>query len=286
MFGNPVYEKATDKNGGNAVVTTYGYDSLGRLTRAVCDGYSYEYYYNEQGLLREKRSSGKRLISYEYDNAGQMIRMTNPEGITVSYEDDRLGRMSRIYNSSGMEVRYEYDCLDRLEQITYGNGIVTRYQYDDSGNISQLETKAGDKILVSFRYEYDGNGNRTSKIGEQKLVGGESSNLSVTYQYDVRGQLLEENRNGDACCYTYDAAGNRLQKASKEELTSYLYNEKNQLVSEEGNRGKKTFIYDPQGSIIKEGTWSNRSCRSRMMEHWTMVQGLFMPMIRWDGLLP
>lgn len=252
VFGNPVYEKATDKNGGNAVVTTYGYDSLGRLTRAVCDGYSYEYYYNEQGLLAEKRSSGKRLISYEYDNAGQMIRLTNPAGITVSYEYDLLGRMSRIYNSSGMEVRYEYDCLDRLEQITYGNGIVTRYQYDDSGNISQLETKAGEKSLLSFRYEYDGNGNRTSKIGEQKLAGGESSNLSVTYQYDIRGQLLEENRNGDAYCYTYDAAGNRLQKASKEELTSYLYNEKNQLVSEEGNRGKKTFIYDTQGSIIRE----------------------------------
>ena len=181
-----------------------------------------------------------------------MIRMTNPEGITVTYEYDSLGRKSRIYNRSGMEVRYEYDCLDRLEQITYGNGIVTRYQYDDSGNISQLETKAGDKILLSFRYEYDGNGNRTSKIGEQKLAGGESSNLSVTYHYDIRGQLLEENRNGDACCYTYDAAGNRLQKASKEELTSYLYNEKNQLVSQEGNRGKKTFIYNPQGSIIRE----------------------------------
>ena len=252
VFGNPVYEKATDKNGENAVITTYGYDSLGKLTRAVCDGHSYEYYYNEQGLLKEKRSSGKRLISYEYDNAGQMIRMTNPEGITVSYEDDRLGRMSRIYNSSGMEVRYEYDCLDRLEQITYGNGIVTRYQYDDSGNISCLETKVGGEILLSFRYEYDGNGNRTSKIGEQKLAGGESSNLSVTYQYDVRGQLLEENRNGDACCYTYDAAGNRLQRVNQEEITSYLYNEKNQLVCEEGVRGKRTFIYNPQGSIIRE----------------------------------
>jgi len=119
VFDNPVYEKATDKNGENPVITTYGYDSLGRLIRAVCDGYS-----------------------YEYDNVGQMIRMTNPAGITVSYEYDLLGRMSRIHNSSDMEVRYEYDCLERLEQITYGNGIVTRYQYDDSGNISQLETKA------------------------------------------------------------------------------------------------------------------------------------------------
>ena len=62
-----------------------------------------------EGLLKEKCSSGKRLISYEYDNAGQMIRMTNPEGITVTYEYDSLGRKSRIYNSSGMEVRYKYD---------------------------------------------------------------------------------------------------------------------------------------------------------------------------------
>ena len=252
VFGNPVYEKATDKNGENAVVTTYGYDSVGRLTRAVCDGYSYEYYYNEQGLLAEKRSSGKRLISYEYDNAGQMIRMTNPEGITVSYEYDLLGRMSRIYNSSDMEVRYEYDCLDRLEQVTYGNGIMTRYQYDDSGKVSCLETKVGEESLLSFWYEYDGNGNRTSKMGEQKLAGGESSSLSVTYQYDIRGQLLKENRNGKAVCYIYDASGNRLQKANQEEITSYFYNEKNQLVCEEGSRGKRNFIYNPQGSIIRE----------------------------------
>lgn len=251
VLGNPVYEKATDKNAENAVITTYGYDSLGRLTRAVCGGHSYEYYYNEQGRLREKRCGGKRLISYKYDNAGQMIQMTNPEGVIISYEYDLLGRKRRIY-SSGMEVCYEYDCLDRLEQIVYGNGIVTHYQYDDSGNVSSLETKLGEENLLMFQYEYDGNGNRISKAGEQKLVGGESSIIHVNYQYNVRGQLLEERRNGEACRYTYDAAGNRVQKESSEGITSYRYNKKNQLVSEEGNRGKKTFIYNHQGGIITE----------------------------------
>lgn len=75
VFGSMVYEKAVDKNGENPVITTCRYDSLGRLIQAVCDGHSYEYGYNDEGQLKEKRSSGKRLISYEYDKAGQKIWM-------------------------------------------------------------------------------------------------------------------------------------------------------------------------------------------------------------------
>ena len=59
VFGNLVCEKAVDENGENPVVTTCRYDSLGRLTHAVCNGHSYEYIYNDQGRLKEKRSGGR-----------------------------------------------------------------------------------------------------------------------------------------------------------------------------------------------------------------------------------
>ncbi len=62
VFGKPVYEKATDAEGKNPNIRTWHYDSLGRITRAVCDGHSYEYIYDKQGNLKEKRS-GKRLVS-------------------------------------------------------------------------------------------------------------------------------------------------------------------------------------------------------------------------------
>lgn len=45
-------------------ISTWNYDSLGRITRAVWDGHSYEYIYDEQDNLKEKRSSGRRLVSY------------------------------------------------------------------------------------------------------------------------------------------------------------------------------------------------------------------------------
>ena len=269
VFGNLICEKAVDENGEKPVITTCRYDSLGRLTHAVCNGHSYEYIYNDQGQLKEKRSGGRRLISCTYDRAGKITEITDPVGVTTHYEYDILGRTSRISSPGGMEVRYRYDCLDRLEQIHYGNGIKTSYQYDADGNVSHLETRMGSDILLSFRYQYDGNGNRLTKTGVQGPATDGSSALDITYQYDVRGQLLEENRKDAVFRYNYDAAGNRVRKEETGENrnieTVYSYNEKNQLINTEeirtdGIRRRNTFTYSRQGSILKEETESG-TCR-------------------------
>ena len=248
VFGSPVYEKATDAKGENPCISTWNYDSIGRLICAVCDGHSYEYTYDNQGNLKEKRSNGKRLISYNYDKAGNITEIKDPAGVSSYYEYDLIGRLSRIHSGEEMEVCYTYDPLDRIENIQYGNGIKTTYAYDCSGNISQLETKTKDTVLLSFTYQYDGNGNRTSKIGTQGITARNSALQSATigniteesnalalhpavmgnitegssalqpsvmdihYQYDIRGQLLQERRNGASVHYTYDAAGNRIKK--------------------------------------------------------------------------
>ena len=186
VFGNLVCEKAVDENGENPVVTTCRYDSLGRLTHAVCNGHSYEYIYNDQGRLKEKRSGGRRLISYTYDRAGKITEITDPAGVTTHYEYDILGRTSRISSPGGMEVRYRYDCLDRLEQIRCGNGIRTSYQYDADGSVSHLETRMGSDILLSFRYQYDGNGNRLTKTGTQGPI---TDGSSALVQHCINNQV-------------------------------------------------------------------------------------------------
>ena len=257
VFGKPVYEKASDVEGKNPNIRTWHYDSLGRVTRAVCDGHSYEYVYDAQGNLKEKRSSGRRLISYAYDKMGQITEMKDPTGVCTCYEYDILGRRSRIYNDDGLEVCYGYDALNRISHIRYGNGVETAYAYDGNGNISSLETKAGEKVLLSFAYQYDGNGNRTAKVGTQAsaVLGGITAGnnaLNISYSYDVRGQLLEERRNGASVSYAYDKAGNRIRKTDSKGATLYQYNGKNQLIEEENNDGIKQFTYDRQGGIVEE----------------------------------
>ena len=259
VFGQPVYEKATDAEGKHTNISTWHYDSLGRVTRAVCDGKSYEYIYDAHGNLKEKRSNGKRLVSYTHDRAGQITEIRDPAGVSTRYEYDILGRRSRIFNDDGLEVRYGYDALNRISRIHYGNGVETAYTYDGDGNIRTLETRAGEDVLLSFAYRYDGNGNRTAKTGTQATLGGITSEittgnnaLDLSYAYDVRGQLLEERRNGASVCYAYDKAGNRIRKTDAQGEIRYLYNEKNQLVEEESPADRKQFSYDRQGGIIEE----------------------------------
>ena len=176
------------------------------------------------------------------------------------------------------------------KNIQYGNGIKTTYEYDCNGNISQLETKTKDAVLLSFTYQYDGNGNRTAKVGTQGITAGscslqsnvmgnitkgssalqpsvmgnitegssalQPSVMDIRYQYDIRGQLLEERRNGASVHYMYDAAGNRIRKTEAQKETRYHYNQKNQLLKEENTEGINYFTYDKQGGIVKEKTSS------------------------------
>ena len=252
VFGDPVYEKATDADGENPCISTWRYDSLGRLVHAVCNGHAYEYAYDSQGNLKEKRANGKLLlVSYTYNRTGNITEIKDPAGVSTRYEYDLLGRMSCIHSGQGMKVQYGYDSLDRIEHIHYGNGIQTNYAYDCDGNISHLETRTESAVLLSFDYKYDGNGNRTAKTGIQGLTAG-SSALDIRYQYDVRGQLLEECRNGVAVRYAYDAAGNRIRKTEGKKETRYRYNQKNQLLQKEDADGISCFTYDRQGGIIEE----------------------------------
>ncbi len=158
-------------------------------------------------------------------------------------------------------MRYGYDALNRISRIHYGNGVETAYYYDGDGNISSLETKAGETVLLSFAYRYDGNGNRTTKAGKQASAapGGITSEntagsnaLDIFYHYDVRGQLLEERRNGVSVSYVYDKAGNRIKKADAQGATLYQFNRKNQLIAEESDAGRTQFTYDRQGGIVEE----------------------------------
>ncbi len=79
-----------------------------------------------------------------------------------------------------------------------------------------------------------------------------SNALDLSYVYDVRGQLLEERRNGASVCYAYDKAGNRIRKTDAQGEIRYLYNEKNQLIAEESPADRNQFSYDRQGGIIEE----------------------------------
>ena len=271
--------------------TTYAYDSWGNRTRTVnalgetvqelsynlngrvavqkdAYGNQTDFIYGLDGQLAEVRresgrtdgvgadhgsSSGQRILQqYEYGANGQITGIIDGNRNRKGYGRDSWGRITTVRHADGTEEGYEY-----TPSIRYGNGMETRYEYDGDGNVSRMETKSGEEVLLSFAYQYDGNGNRTAKTGSQVRAAAPgnmtegSSALDISYRYDVRGQLLEERRNGASVCYAYDRAGNRVRKEDASGEISYHYNEKNQLRSVEGKDGRKLFTYDRQGGYTE-----------------------------------
>lgn len=185
----------TDPNG---LVTTLAYDTRMRLV---------------------SRDVGGELITYTYDNAGQLTRVTLPD-------------------SSALE--YQYDAAHRLTEIRLkdsANALVgkTVYTLDAMGNRTQESVKdAADVVLQARSREYN-NLNRLFKD-----IGGTNPAVQITqYGYDNQGNLTS--RDGplsgtvDATTYAYDAL-NRLAtqvdpSGAVGGTTTYGYSGLDQLTS-------------------------------------------------------
>ena len=89
------------------------------------------------------------------------------------------------------------------------------------------------RFFMEMESEPDMNmtGNRVEKKGIQRFVGNEIVPIHTTYQYDIRGQLLEENHQeepaGVIFRYGYDVCGNRIEKEENSRRLVYTYNGKN-----------------------------------------------------------
>ena len=140
--------KRLDANG-NTI--RYSYDILDRLTRVrypkgVDDTFTYDvlsrrtsvtdaigtvtYQYDAAGQLIRVTYPGNKTLTYEYDMAGRRIRMTDPDGGVTHYAYDLEHQIIRITDPQNLTTRYTYDAANRLTQITLGNGIKTCYTYN------------------------------------------------------------------------------------------------------------------------------------------------------------
>lgn len=207
---------------------------------------------------------------YAYDNNGQLLTVTQPDGTSLNYEYDPARRLTSIVNSRGESIEYQLDAAgNRLRTITRSaTGLITRQidsQYDELNRLLLLSTAAG----ASRSYRYDKNGNQ-----HQKVDGNLSTTLmdydaldrlrstlaplttSVSYHYDAQDNLaaivdplqrstdylhdgfdgLAETAGPDAGSiqHNYDAAGNRVISVDARGLrTTFRYDALNRLIAEE-----------------------------------------------------
>lgn len=216
---------------------TFGYDLAGQMTSAQEGSSTTNLTYTDRGLLSTV-SGAAGASSFAWTPDGLMASRQDAAG-TSTYGYDTAGRLSTVADAStGHQGLFEYNSLSQVTKITYGsNGNRRSFSYD---GLRRLATdslaKPDGGTIGSITYNYDANGNETSKT----TVGfaGASSN---TYTYDLANRLTSWNNGSTTTAYEYDKSGNRTKIGSR----VFTYDTRNQLTSD----GDATYTYTPRGTM-------------------------------------
>ena len=233
--------RITDPNG---VVTALTYDLRGRLrTRTIHAG-----------------SPAAETTSFDYDNVGQLIRVTLPDASFLRYQYDAAHRLTEVADGLGNVIQYTldamgnrikedlyapndqlmktqrrvYDALNRLYNDIGAAGQTSVYLYDGNGNL----TRSTDPLNRSTIQSYDALNRRSSTTdpaggvarfgydAKDRLISvRDPINLATEYRYDGFGNLTQlSSQDTGVATHVPDAAGNVIGSTDARGMaTSYTY---------------------------------------------------------------
>jgi YD repeat-containing protein len=273
---------ATITNAASHVTSITSYNTHGQpLTMVDPNGVSTTMIYDARQRL-SSRTTGTETTSYDYDFAGQLIKVTLPDGSYLNYDYDPAHRLTELSDNLGNRITYtldvmgnrtaeqvrdpssvlaqtrsrEYNTLNRLFKEFGAQSQVTEYGYDNQGNVTSVK----DPLNRITANQYDAL-NRLKQVTDpgtgvtQYSYNGLDALTSVTdprslvtgYTVDGLGNLSQQaSPDTGTTTNTYDAAGNLLtQTDAKSQTTTYTYDALNrvtQIVFHDGSR--QVYVYD------------------------------------------
>ena len=203
------------------VTYTFDYDDLGRKTTVKVGSQTLSanvYADDRGGLLKEVQYGNGGKVSYEYDLSERPCRNTIRDAETgeliyrtaLEYDEQNRLKAFREETADGAhETTFTYDKDNRTTQIRYGSDEQkVEYTYDGLGRIASRKVTNG---ASAYETEYEFVAGDAEKYGAgattplvKKIV---QPGMNFEYEYDSRGNIISEKRNGAETKYAYDALG-------------------------------------------------------------------------------
>ncbi len=279
---------ATITNAAGHVTRITEYNGSGQpLTIVDPNGLATTLAYDARERLRT-RTVGSETTTYDYDSAGQLTKVTLPDGSYLSYSYDAAHRLTGIQDNVGNRIAYTldlagnrtqeqvfdpvntlaqtrskvYSSLNRLFQELGATNQTTEYSYDNQGNVTSVR----DPLNHTTSNQYDAL-NRLKQVTDPALgvtqygYNGRDALISVTdprslvtgYTVDGLGNLTQQaSPDAGNTTSTYDAAGNLLtQTDAKGQVTRYSYDTLNRVTLITFHDGsKQTYAYDQGANAL------------------------------------
>jgi RHS repeat-associated protein len=274
---------------GGLDVTT-GYDLLGRKGAVAFANASTSvaYGYDNASRLLTETTSG-RLLSFQYDAAGNRTRITWPDSVYVTYVYDALNHLTQATDSaSNSLVTPGYDGLGRRISMARGSGASTGYSFDNADRLTSLtQDLAGTSSDLTLSFVYNPASQALSRGVSNSAydwVTPSPSTVNKTYDglnrdaaivtangYEANGNLT----NDGTRAFSYDIE-NRLISASAPTAITLSYDPLGRLMQTTAGAATITFLYDGDRLVAEY----NGSTVLRRYVHGT---GIDEPLVWYEG---
>ena len=240
---------------GNGASNTILRDLSGRIVEKKWpDGNSIFYTYNNEGNLIQITDELGNKFGLDYDKFGKCIKLIGPQGEIAEYEYDLEENPIAIVNEKRERHLYLYDSLGRVIKQKFFDGNEEFYQYDELGNIVQIIDGEGRQTYVTYdevrniteKIYPDGTREQFSYDGLRRLTELHNDSISIHFEWDAEGNLIQEMQGDRILNYAYDSEGNQLSlEDSGGRLIQYDYDLRNRLIAmRDSASGEFNFDYD------------------------------------------
>ncbi|MBI2581455.1 VCBS repeat-containing protein [Candidatus Woesearchaeota archaeon] len=248
--------------------TFYRYDGLPYGSSPVKGDLTWE----EQWL----ESGNNPVITYKYDDYGNLIEAKNARGFTTSYEfgisDPTFTFGEKTVNPAGHAFLYSYDLgTGNLLSETDANGNIRSHSYDVFSRVKKdiLPYDAEDYPTKEYAYVFDGTSPEAIKVS-QREKSDESGTLDAYYFYDGFGKLAQlrseaENSEQAVTNFYYDALG-RLARRSN----PYFDPAAAEYALPKTGEANSSYSYDALSRVVKVEN-PDKSSKSIGFDHWKVT---------------
>ena len=245
----------------NGLVTAFTYDQRRRLKTRDVGGEITSYDYDDAGQLTKVTLPDTSFLSYSYDGAHRLTGMQDNLGNRSAYTLDAMGNRTQEQvfdpgNTLAQTRSRVYSSLNRLFQELGALNQTTEYGYDNQGNVTSVK----DPNNHTTANQYDAL-NRLKQVTQpgtvitQYAYNGldaltqviDPRGLATGYTVDGLGNLaLQSSPDTGNTSKTYDDAGNLLtQTDAKSQVTTYVYDALNRVTLITFHDGsKQAYAYD------------------------------------------
>ncbi|MCL2321594.1 MAG: DNRLRE domain-containing protein, partial [Oscillospiraceae bacterium] len=225
--------------------TSYKFDESENLVKII-DALlnTTEYKMNEGTLIKKTIDCKGRFYEFEYDAAGNNVKIVRPDETEYSFVYDNMKRIIKETSPKGLIREYSYNTIGKLEKVWDNAGNSMEYEYDLKGQL----IKKTDVLERTETYSY----NSLGKVTQAVLFDTRENN----YSYDLLGRMETfTDAEGKVTTYSYDSISNLVQKQESKDLEErtfkYSYSLNRLVESLDPLNAKTEFEHDSNGNLTK-----------------------------------